>query len=136
MREGLAEGGRTSAGNVWRRLGSNLVVVELAMAVVLLAAAVLLGKSFYRLLHVELGFSADHLATVQIAVPPNYSKDEQKSQLTRQILGRIASLPGVKSVGITSRMPVSSNGNTTWIRFVGRAISRRAQRSERARGEL
>ena len=63
MREGLSEGGRTAAGNVWRRLGSNLVVVELAMAVVLLAAAVLLGKSFHHLLHVELGFVPDHLAT-------------------------------------------------------------------------
>jgi macrolide transport system ATP-binding/permease protein len=120
MREGLTEGGRTSAGNVWRRLGSNLVVVELAMAVVLLAAAVLLGKSFHHLLHVELGFVPDHLATAQIAVPPNYSKDEQIVAVTRQVVGRIASLPGVESVGITSRVPVSSNGNTTWIRFVGR----------------
>jgi macrolide transport system ATP-binding/permease protein len=120
MREGLSESGRTSAGNVWRRLGSNLVVIELAMAVVLLAAAVLLGKSFHRLLHVELGFQPDHLATTQIAVPPNYSKDEQIVALTRQVLSRVASLPGVKSVGITSRVPVSSNGNTTWIRFVGR----------------
>jgi macrolide transport system ATP-binding/permease protein len=120
MREGLSEGGRTSAGNVWRRLGSNLVVVELAMAVVLLAAAALLGKSFHRLLHVELGFQPDHLATVPIAVPPNYSKDEQIVAITRQLLNRVASLPGVKSVGITSRTPVTSNGNTTWIRFVGR----------------
>ncbi len=120
MREGLSEGGRTSAGNVWRRLGSNLVVIELAMAVVLLAAAVLLGKSLHHLLHVELGFQPDHLATAQIAVPPNYSKDEQIVAITRQALGRIASLPGVESVGITSRVPVSSNGNTTWIRFVGK----------------
>ena len=42
------------------------------MAVVLLAAAGLLGKSFYRLLHVDIGFQADHLATVQVALPPSY----------------------------------------------------------------
>ncbi len=120
LREGLAEGGRTSAGNVWRRFGSNLVVVELAVALVLLTAAGLLEKSFYRLLHVEVGFQTDHLATLQVAIPPSYAKDEQQVQLQRQILSRIASLPGVKSVGLTTRVPVSSNGNTTWIRFVGR----------------
>jgi predicted permease len=120
LRDGLAEGGRTSAGNVWRRFGSNLVVVELAIALVLLTAAGLLEKSFYRLLHVEVGFQTDHLATLQVAIPPTYAKDEQQVQLQRQVLSRIASLPGVKSVGLTTRVPVSSNGNTTWIRFVGR----------------
>ena len=120
LRDGLADGGRTSAGSVWRRFGSNLVVVELAVALVLLTAAGLLEKSFYRLLHVEVGFQTDHLATLQVAIPPSYAKDEQQVQLQRQILTRIASLPGVKSVGVTTRIPVSSNGNTTWIRFVGR----------------
>ncbi len=119
LRDELAEGGRTAAGKVWRRFASNLVVAELAIAVVLLAAAGLLGKSFYRLLHVDIGFEPDHLATAQVALPPNYATDRQKVTITRQIVGRLAVLPGVKSVGITSRMPVTSNGNTTWIRIVG-----------------
>ena len=42
-----------------------MVVVELAVAVVLLAGAGLLGKSLYRLLHVPLGFDPNHLATVR-----------------------------------------------------------------------
>ena len=120
LREGLAEGGRTVSGNVWRRFASNLVVVEIALAVILLAAAGLLGKSFYRLLHVQVGFQSDHLVTMQIALPASYSKEEQRVQLARQILGRLESLPGVKSVGITTRAPVSSNGNTTWIRIAGK----------------
>jgi macrolide transport system ATP-binding/permease protein len=119
IRDDLTEGGRTAASNTWRRFASNLVVVELAIAVVLLAAAGLLGKSFYRLLHVDIGFQSDHLATVQVALPPKYSTDSQKVQLTRQILSRLAALPGVKSVGVTSRIPVTSNGNTTWIRIAG-----------------
>ena len=44
-------------------MGANLVVIELATAVVLLAGAGLLGKSFYKLLHLDLGFQTDHLAT-------------------------------------------------------------------------
>lgn len=121
MREALAEGSRGSAGNTWRRLGSNLVVLELAIAVVLLVGAGLLGKSFYRLLHVELGFQPDHLATVQVAAPDSrYGKDEQATALGRRIVSRMATLPGVRSVAIASLLPVSFNGNTSWIRFVGR----------------
>jgi len=121
LREGLAEGGRGYAGTLWRRFGSNLVVVELAIAVVLLVAAGLLGKSFYRLLHVDVGFQADHLATVGVALSEAaYAKDEQVVAVERQIVSRVSSLPGVESVGISSVLPVSFNGNTTWIRVVGR----------------
>jgi macrolide transport system ATP-binding/permease protein len=121
MREGLAEGGRGSAGTLWRRFGANLVVVELALAVVLLAGAGLLGKSFYRLLHIDLGFQPDHLATLQIAAPDSsYSKDEQAVALARQVVSRVSNLPGVKSVALASVLPVSFNGNTTWIRFLDR----------------
>jgi len=119
--DGLAEGGRGSAGTMWRRFGSNLVAVELAIAMVLLAGAGLLGKSFYRLLHVELGFQPDHLAALYVVVPEvRYGKNEQVVTLGQQIVSRIASLPGVKSAGIASRIPLSGNGNTDWIRFVGR----------------
>ena len=69
LREGLTEGGRGYAGTLWRRFGANLVVVELAIAVVLLVGAGLLGKSFYRLLHVDVGFQPDHLATLGRACP-------------------------------------------------------------------
>ena len=120
VREDLAAGGRAASGTSWRRLGSNLVVVELAIATVLLAGAGLLGKSLYRLLHVEMGFQPDHLATLEIAAPDStYGKDEQAVALGREIMSRVARLPGVKAVATTSSFPVSFNGNTTWIRIVG-----------------
>jgi predicted permease len=122
MREGLTEGGRGSAGTLWRRFGSNLVVVELATAMVLLVGAGLLGKSFYRLLHVDIGFQPDHLALLYVVAPQtSYGKDEQAVAFARQVVSRISNLPGVKSVGIASRVPLSGNGNTDWIRFVGRS---------------
>jgi predicted permease len=121
IRTGLGDGGRTAAGRVWRRLGANLVVVELAVAVVLLAGAGLLGQSFYRLLHVETGFDTAHLATVQVGAPDSsYAKTEQKVALFRAISRRLSSLPGVESVGITSDLPVQCNCDTDWIRIVGK----------------
>ncbi len=121
MREGLAEGSRGSAGNTWRRLGSKLVVLELATAMVLLVGAGLLGESFYRMLHVDLGFQPDHLATLGIAAPDNrYGKDEQAIALGRQIVNDIASLPGVNSVALSNKLPVTGNLYTDWIRLVGR----------------
>ena len=120
VREGLTEGGRGYAGTLWRKFGANLVVVELAIAVVLLFGAGLLGKSFYRLLHVEIGFQPDHLATVTLNLSDaKYSKGEQIVPVVRQILQRTGSLPGVQSVGLTTMLPVGSNGNTNWIRVVG-----------------
>jgi macrolide transport system ATP-binding/permease protein len=106
---------------LWRRFGAHLVVVEMAIAVVLLVGAGLLGKSFYRLLHVDVGFQIDHLATLEVALSDaSYAKDEQVVAVTRQIVNRIRSLPGVQSVGFSTVLPVSFNGNTDWIRFVGR----------------
>jgi predicted permease len=121
MRDGLTEAGRGSAGTLWRRMGANLVVIELATAVVLLTGAGLLGKSLYQLLHLELGFQADHLATITLGLPEGkFSKDEQVVAFTRQVVERVSSLPGVQSAAVTSVLPVSCNCNTDWIRFVGR----------------
>ncbi len=121
MNDGLAEGSRGSAGKAWRRLGSRLVVVELATAMVLLVGAGLFGKSLYRLLHVELGIRADHLATISVAAPDvRYGKDEQSVALARGIVDSVERLPGVRSAALTSVLPVSFNGNTDWIRFVGK----------------
>ena len=121
MRAGLAEGSRGSAGNTWRRLGSKLVVLELATAMVLLVGAGLLGKSLFRLLRVDVGFQPDHLVSLQVAVPPKtYSSDQQLIALEREMLSQIANLPGVKSAGLSSSLPVTSNGNTTWFRVLGR----------------
>jgi macrolide transport system ATP-binding/permease protein len=122
VREGLAEGSRGSAGTVWRRLGSKLVVLELATAMILLVGAGLLGKSLYRLLHVDLGLQPDHLVTMEVAAPKaSYAKDAQAIALARQIVSRIEGLPGVKSAGIASNgVALGGNGNTTWFRVLGR----------------
>jgi macrolide transport system ATP-binding/permease protein len=121
IRDGLADGDRGAAGRLWRRLGANLVVVELAVAVVLLAGAGLLGQSLYRLLHVPLGFDPSHLATVQVTAPGTvYKDDEQTVRVYREIVRRVSSLPGVESAGMTSMLPVQCNCAIDRIHFPGR----------------
>ena len=121
VRDGLSDGDRSGSGRLWRRLGANLVIAELAIAVVLLAGAGLLGRSLYRLLHVPLGFDPTHLATVDVMAPGTiYTGDEQIAGLYREILRRVASLPGVASAGMTSMLPVQCNCTTDEIQIVGR----------------
>src|ERR1700727_2249744 len=119
--EGLSDGGRGGSGRLWRRLGANLVVVELAVAVVLLAGAGLLGKSFYRLLHVPIGFDPNHLATVQVTAPETFYKTgEQTVALYGEIVRRVSALPGVELAGITSMLPVQCNCALYRIQCAGR----------------
>ena len=119
LREGLAERSRGSAGTTWRRFGANLVVLEVATAVILLVGAGLLGKSFYRLLHVDMGMQPEHLATLRVAEPDSIRDNNAKVvALAHEIMNRTANLPGVESVAISSLLPVRG-GNTMWIRVLG-----------------
>lgn len=122
LREELAEGSRGSAGIVWRRLGSKLVVLELATAMVLLAGASLLGRSLHQLLRVNIGVESGKLLTMEMVAPnSSYGKDDQVIALTREIVNRIERLPGVKSAGFTTNgVPVTGNGNTMPFRVLGR----------------
>jgi predicted permease len=102
-------------------MGANLVVVELTIAVVLLAGAGLLAKSLYRLLHVQVGFDPSHVATVQVMAPDKaFPKPENWVQLYPVIKNRLLSLAGVQAVGITSDLPVQCNCDTDWIRIAGK----------------
>ncbi|HTX75238.1 MAG TPA: ABC transporter permease [Terracidiphilus sp.] len=119
--ESLSEGARGSAGLTWRRFGAKLVVIELSTAMVLLVGAGLLGKSFYRLLHTDIGLQPDHIAMVRVNAPPEkYKTDKPQIALNREIVRRVAAMPGVESVGLTTSLPIEDGDGTTAFRYVGR----------------
>src|SRR5262249_31204038 len=121
VQSGLAEGSRGTSGVAWRRVGARLVIVELAVATVLVSGAGVLGKSLYRLLHVDVGLKPDRLVTMEVDVPRSvYKSNDQVMQVRRALLGRVASLPGGVSAGAASRLPIGGNGFTTWFRVLGR----------------
>jgi predicted permease len=117
----MAGGNRGSSGITWRSLGSKLVVLELATAVVLLVGAGLLGRSLALLLRVNIGMQPDHLATLSLHAPDTrYGRDAAAISLERELTGRLESLPGVQSVALTTDIPVTNWGDTTWFRVLGR----------------
>ena len=121
MIEGLKENARGSAGTVWRRFGSNLVVFEVAIAMLLMVGAGLLGKSLYLLLHLDIGFQADHLARVQVGwAPGRYGKDREDIALAHQVIDHVSSLPGVRSVGLSLTPPIDSAWGTGSFHIAGR----------------
>ena len=125
MQKGLIEGGRTSAGTGWRRLGTSLVAIELAITVVLLVGAGLLAKSFYRLLHLDTGIAADHLAILHVSRPETGYDDKRNIALERQIMARMSALPGVTSLGISRGVALGSGEGFSHLfahyRVAGRA---------------
>jgi macrolide transport system ATP-binding/permease protein len=118
LRQGLTEGGRNAAGTMWRRFGTNLVVIELATAMVLLVGAGLLGKSFYRLMHVDMGLQPQNLAMMKISgSTTRYATDVAKVNFEHQVLQELEALPGVTSVALSSDLPVGFGDGLKTIAF-------------------
>jgi predicted permease len=106
----LKEGGRTGSGG-GARLRSLLVVSEIAFALTLVICAGLLIKSFWRLQHVSPGFEADHVVSFQVSPAEFDNAPERARTYYRQVLERLAHLPGVQSVGGIHLLPM---GDSNW----------------------
>ena len=117
----LKEGGRSGAANSRSRLRRSLVVVETALAVVLLVAAGLLIRSVRELQRVDMGFRPDHLLTMRLTPPGSAYRDNQQiAGLYERLLARIIALPGVVSAAMTDPLPPNGLGNATVVEFEGR----------------
>lgn len=122
--EALGETGRDLSGGVsGRYLRRVLVIAEVALAVVLLAGAGLLIRSFNRLRQVDLGFKPDNLLTMRMVLPlPKYQKPESRRAFYDELLRRINEIPGVESAGINTRLPLSTSGMKFSFSVEGRTM--------------
>jgi len=111
VNETLKEGGRTGtvgAGHAWLR--SSLVVGEIATALMLLAAAGLLLRSFEKMREVDLGFHPDHVLAASYSLPhKQYATQAAADEFGRELAARLQHIPGVKYAGLTSYLPAVSN---------------------------
>ena len=96
----LKEGGRSGAeGAGGRRLRSTLASAEIALALILLIGAALLGRSILAMARVDLGFDPARVLTLRLELPEKrYPHPGQVSAFFTQLAGRLAGLPGVTSV--------------------------------------
>jgi putative ABC transport system permease protein len=105
-------GARATTGRRHLWLRSSLVVGEIALALMLLATAGLLIKSFDRLQEVSPGFSRENILTAQLALPAaKYDTPEKQVAFHDQVLDRIRALPGVTAAAFTSTLPFSGGNN-------------------------
>lgn len=122
LREALNEGDRGSSGAAAsRRLRSVLVVAEIAIAMLLLVGAGLLLRSFERMASTAAGFAPDHLLVADLPLSQNaYPKPEQRFAFFDRLLESARALPGVRSVGAASFLPMSGNGSLIHFNIYGR----------------
>ncbi|HKX26953.1 MAG TPA: ABC transporter permease [Blastocatellia bacterium] len=122
LHEALKDGARTvSSGRSNRRSRSALIVLEVALALALLAGSGLLLKSFANLRHVELGFNPDRVLTMSLRLPRSRFRDpEQHVNFFRQTLANLKQLPGVQSAGICFSLLMTGNGATDQVIVEGR----------------
>jgi len=127
--ESLREGGRgTGSGRRHTRISRVLVVSEIALAIVLLAGAGLLLRSFWHVLEVHPGFNPAHLSTVQIWIPISnnpandpYSVEEKRADFLLEIYRRVSALPGVEQASISGNdtLPMNSGRNYSLFSIPG-----------------
>ncbi|HKI03785.1 MAG TPA: ABC transporter permease [Thermoanaerobaculia bacterium] len=121
LTEGLKQG-LPAAGERGRRrfLRNALVVVEVALALVLLVGVELLSESFKGVQGVDPGFRPERLLTVRISLPPRYREGHLRTDFFHQAEERLSALPGVEAAGAISSLPLASVGNTVGFEIEGR----------------
>jgi putative ABC transport system permease protein len=117
-----AEGRTVMSGGPRQRLRNLLVVSEIALALILLVGAGLLGRSFVTLLQVNPGFVTEHALALETMVGRGRTP-EQRTALIEQMHQRVTSLPGVEGAAISSALPFHDNQVTipTSFKIEGRA---------------
>ena len=110
VNEALKEGGRSAtAGGARQRLRSTFVVVQLAVALILLVGAGLLIKTFWQLRSIETGFNPDRLLTMRVELPETrYKEIAKQTQFRTRVLEGMNSLPGVQAA-MVSELPLSGD---------------------------
>ncbi len=110
LRGGIVSGGH---------MGRTLVVVESALAVVLLVGATLLGRSFVALLQVDAGYQPAGVLTADVSVVAGSDRQRRMAQLGGTLVERLKAAPGIQAVGLGSMAPFGSVLNSAGFALPG-----------------
>ena len=114
-------GSRSSSDGLNRqRMRSGLVIMQAALAIVLLAGAGLTLKSFWHAQNAPLGFEPHGVLNFEISLPlAKYKTNEQRSAFWTQLLERVQSIPGVETAAISSNSPFDDTENDNFFHVTG-----------------
>jgi ABC-type antimicrobial peptide transport system permease subunit len=102
-----------------RRVGRVIAAAQLAITLVLLVGAGLLGRSLLRVLSVNPGFRTEHILTMGLALPPAFEDKEKvrRQEFLTDLISRLRALPGVREAGGTGGLPLlnGSPSNGTFV---------------------
>src|SRR5271155_4058301 len=113
MRKGLAEGGRGEAGSQRsQRVGQMIVATQIAITLVLVVGAGLLGRSLMKVLEVNPGFRVDKIVTMDVSLPWVEDPKAKAGQASffSNLIDRLKQIPGVRKVGAASNLPMVDGG--------------------------
>ncbi len=119
-----AEGRGSTGGLAKNRLRWLFVTSQVALSLVLLIGAGLFIKSFMRLQEVKPGFDTNNILVAKLSLPTSYATRERVGALLDQLLPRLSGLPGVKSVGVVSQLPLGGGFASIPFTVVGRPLEK------------
>lgn len=116
----LLAGSAVRGGGGHGRMRRSMVVAQVALSLVLLTAGGLVVRSFERLLRADPGFSADHVLTMRLPVPPQLvSNDPDVLILQQRLSDALAALPGVTAVSATETLPMTAGMSQSTLAIPG-----------------
>jgi putative ABC transport system permease protein len=121
LNDSLKEGSQSASSGVGRqRFRSGLVILEMALAVILLVGAGLMLRSLWSLERVQLGFDPSNVLTMRLSAPQtSYERPEQVVQFYEQLVERVRQLPGVRAAGAVRALPLGSTIGDFGLRIEG-----------------
>ncbi|HKE05412.1 MAG TPA: ABC transporter permease [Blastocatellia bacterium] len=123
LHETLKEGGRTGSSGARAWVRNTLVVLEMALALVVLVSAGLLMRSFWRLQQVNPGFAPQNVLAMSLGLPmTKYKEPAQRANFYRELLQQIRALPGVQAAGATSILPMGGDNSSGSFQIEGRVV--------------
>lgn len=121
MNDALKQGGRGGIGGVAAGARDALVVIEVALALVLMVGAGLMLQTVSRLRAIDIGFRPERIVTLRTILPRvKYQDPVQRGGFYHRVLDGVRGLPGVESVAYTSNPPFRAQGDTQTYRVEGR----------------
>ncbi len=123
LTESLKEGQRNSSGgdrgHRWR---NTLVVAQIVLSILLLGGSTLMIQSFIRLQNVDVGFTTDHILTLELVLPNlKYPGQNERNAFDQEVLQKLSSLPLVESAAATSPLPLNFETMPKVFTIEGRA---------------